>query len=82
MGVEVPVEVHVGVVHVGIETRVQTIYPIQPEYKFQEKMIMKQCYYPVEALAEVPVEARVEVRVEVPVDVETRVQTIYPIQTE
>jgi len=54
--VEVPVEVHVGVVHVRMETRAQTIYPIQPEYKFQEKMIMMQCYYPVEALAEVPVE--------------------------
>jgi hypothetical protein len=71
-----------GVVHVGVETRGQTIYPIQTEYKFQEKMIMKQCYYPVEALAEVPVEASVEVPVEVPVYVETRAQTIYPIQTE
>jgi hypothetical protein len=29
--IEVPVEVHMGVVHVGIETRVQTIYPIHPE---------------------------------------------------
>jgi hypothetical protein len=57
VGVEVPVEVHVGVVHVRMETRAQTIYPIQPEYKFQEKMVMMQCYYPVEALAEVPVEA-------------------------